>query len=564
MINDPLKKFFPFDQYRKNQREVIVKIAKAFKSGKKNVILEAPVGTGKSVIGVTVANIFNTAYFITAQKILQKQYLNDFPDLIDLKGRNAYRCWFMMDHMGSNKYHGCDKGQCAKRNKSFLGICVEKGKCEYANQLELATNAKQVMFNFSSFMFQREMAKRFLEKKNLLVVDEAHGIEQQIMNFVEVTICENDIDEKLPEFKNVEKYLEFFKTIRLVSKLSEKISNLKEELENLIGKPPEENDKPSKFAAGGNRVIDINEIYTPEEKSECEDPELANNLTKEIEHYRSALSKYTYLKSYSAKVKCICEYDSKNKSVCIKPLYATHHTPQLLLSGGQHRLMMSATILNPKVFGESIGLDMSDTYHVSLPHTFPIQNRLIHLDYAGPMDFKSKKKTMPKMIKKIDNLMTKHANEKGIIHCQSFSLMQDIIDGVSAKNRGRLLNQKMFRDKDELLQAHSVSANTVIIAPAMHEGLDLKNDLSRFQLICKIPYPDSRNDKQLKIRTDENWDYYLWLTALKLVQSCGRSVRSETDYASTYILDASFDKFFNMADRANLLPGWFIESLVVD
>jgi len=171
---------------------------------------------------------------------------------------------------------------------------------------------------------------------------------------------------------------------------------------------------------------------------------------------------------------------------------------------------------------------------------------------------------MPKMIQKIDKLMTKHGTEKGIIHCQSFKLMKDISEGISAKNRGRLLDQKQFNNnKDDLLQAHAVSSNTVIIAPAMHEGLDLKNNLSRFQLICKVPYPDSREDKQLKIRTDENWGYYLWLTALKLVQSTGRSVRSETDYASTYILDASFDKFFNMADKENLLPDWFVESLVI-
>lgn len=561
-------KNFPFDDYRPHQKETIAEIVSALISGSKNVVLEGACGSGKSAIAVTIASILKNAYFITAQKTLQRQYLNDFPDIVDLKGRNAYPCWFMMDHLGVNKYCGCDKGQCTRRRKSFLKLCLEKNKCQYANQLIAASEAANVMFNFSSFLFQREMAHRFTGAKSLLVLDECHGTEQQIMNFVEVTIFESDIDETLPELDTVEQYVSFFESIELASKLSEKVEELHRDLEDIIGQPMSDDNKTVKFATNsGARVIDVEDVYSAEDTIELdneEDQEMADNIDKEIKRYKSALYKYSSLKDYVSNVRCICEYDKKRKSVTIKPLYATYHTPKLLLSGGKNRLLMSATILNAKVFGESIGLDMSKTHSIRVPHTFPVQNRLIHLDYAGPMNYKSRAKSMPKMINKVDKLMSKHQNEKGIIHCQSFKFMQEIIDGVDSGNRGRLLNQKMFNNKDDLLQAHSVSSNTVIIAPAMHEGLDLKDDLSRFQILCKVPYPDSRDNKQLRIRTDENWNYYLWLTALKLVQSCGRSVRSETDYAATYIIDADFDKFFNMADRAGLFPDWFIESLVVD
>jgi len=387
------------------------------------------------------------------------------------------------------------------------------------------------------------------------VVSNCHGIEQQIMNFVEVTIFQKDIDEKLPKYESVDEYLKFFKSIELGMKLNQKICDLRRDLQELTGEVLTDSEEGStKFSTGSLGSVE----------AASEDQEMANNILKEINEHKSVLSKYNALREYAQNVKCVCEYSSKEKSICIKPLYATYHTPKLLLSGGKHRLFMSATVLNPTVFGNSIGLNMSETQYISVPHTFPVKNRLIHLDYAGPMDFKSRSKTMPKMIKKIDQLMTKHGDEKGIIHCQSFNLMKEIAAGVSAKNRGRLLDQKMFKNnKDDLLKAHGISHNTVIIAPAMHEGLDLKNDLSRFQIIAKVPYPDSRDNKQLKIRSDESWDYYLWLVALKLIQSCGRSVRSETDFASTYILDASFDKFFNMADRARLLPDWFIESLII-
>jgi Rad3-related DNA helicase len=91
----------------------------------------------------------------------------------------------------------------------------------------------------------------------------------------------------------------------------------------------------------------------------------------------------------------------------------------------------------------------------------------------------------------------------------------------------------------------------------MHEGLDLKGDLSRFQIICKVPYPGLGSNPQLKRRMEISDDYYSYLTALKLVQSYGRSVRSETDWAKTYILDGSFRSFFENGKK--MLPTWFKE-----
>jgi ATP-dependent DNA helicase DinG len=528
---------FPFESYRPKQKEAIYDILKSF-TDYDNVILESPVGTGKSVMAATVANFFKTCYYVTIQKFLMEQITNDFEWMVPLKGRNSYPCWFMNEYMKSNKFYCADKGKCAQVNKSFLEACA--GKCEYQNQLNITQTAEQVLFNFSSFLYQRTYANRFTDPKKLLVIDEAHNAESQIMNFVEVVINGDDIDHKLPQFDEVSMYISYFKMIDLTGMIASKQVETRERLKAIVGDTKDINFK------------DLDK----------EDAELAHKLIRDIDKYESIKKKYNGLLEYVDKIRCVCDFN-KN-AVTIKPLYASFHVPKLLLPGGKKRLFMSATILSHKVFGKSIGLDMEKTKFIQIPHGFPVANRLIHLDYAGPMDYKNKAKTMPKLMRKINKIMDKHNNEKGIIHCQSFALLQSINEGISVKNRSRLLDQTMFNDKDELLRHHATCTNSVIIAPAMHEGLDLKNDLSRFQIICKIPYPDSRGNRQLEERTKESWDYYLWLTALKLVQSVGRSVRSETDYASTYITDESFDKFFNMCDRAGLLPDWFVESLVVD
>jgi hypothetical protein len=87
-------------------------------------------------------------------------------------------------------------------------------------------------------------------------------------------------------------------------------------------------------------------------------------------------------------------------------------------------------------------------------------------------------------------------------------------------------------------------------------GLDLKDDLSRFQIITKVPYPnkgDIWTDKKRKI--DEDW---YWQTALKLIQGYGKSIRSKEDWARTYVLDSAFGYFVK---NKIILPDCFTQAI---
>ena len=80
---------------------------------------------------------------------------------------------------------------------------------------------------------------------------------------------------------------------------------------------------------------------------------------------------------------------------------------------------------------------------------------------------------------------------------------------------------------------------TVLISPSLHLGLDLKDDLSRFQILVKVPY-GNLGDRWIIARYNRpgGKEWYSWISALHLVQAYGRSVRSETDWAHTYVLDS--------------------------
>ena len=100
---------------------------------------------------------------------------------------------------------------------------------------------------------------------------------------------------------------------------------------------------------------------------------------------------------------------------------------------------------------------------------------------------------------------------------------------------------------------------TVLLSPSMTEGVDLKGDLSKFQVICKVPYP-YLGDPIVKKRMNKNKGWYGLQTAKSIVQSCGRSVRSSKDTAVTYILDSDWDRFYTR--NKNIFPEDFIKCLV--
>ena len=59
------------------------------------------------------------------------------------------------------------------------------------------------------------------------------------------------------------------------------------------------------------------------------------------------------------------------------------------------------------------------------------------------------------------------------------------------------------------------------------------------------------------LEKDRAW--YDLQTAQRLVQTYGRSVRSETDYAITYVLDSNFTRF--LREHKDLFPKYILEAI---
>ena len=88
-------------------------------------------------------------------------------------------------------------------------------------------------------------------------------------------------------------------------------------------------------------------------------------------------------------------------------------------------------------------------------------------------------------------------------------------------------------------------------------GIDLKDDLSRFQIIIKVPFPNLQSSK-VKRRLETKPEWYNWKTLIEMMQSYGRSVRNEDDWAETYVLDSCFDQVIQKR-----VPQYFRDALKI-
>jgi Rad3-related DNA helicase len=173
------------------------------------------------------------------------------------------------------------------------------------------------------------------------------------------------------------------------------------------------------------------------------------------------------------------------------------------------------------------------------------------------MSIKNIDVTLPKLTEIISMLLEQHASDKGIIHCNTFKIANYLKENIKS-NRLLIHNSD---DREKVLNFHiSNPQPTVLLSPSMTEGINLSDDSSRFQILCKVPFP-YLGDKVIKKRKLNDSRWYPFQTAKSVIQALGRSVRNETDYAVSYILDEDWDYFYRINNK--LFSDEFKNSFVV-
>jgi Rad3-related DNA helicase len=373
-----------------------------------------------------------------------------------------------------------------------------------------------------------------LHPRKVLVLDECHTLERQVLKFIEVSITQENLRrwapliKQVPDFDTINAFANFLlknylplllRRLEVLAAMAEtsdsdrekKVAQEKLDLENYVGRTQ----RAAELILGDPD----NWVFWQEE-----------NRDGELE-------------------------------AVAKPLDASPFTEELLFQMGYVCVHMSAYPGSKKIYCQSLGLEPSQVAWLNLNSTFPVENRQIYMTTVGSMSKRNREQTMPELVNFIEKVMESYPDVKGIIHCHSYELGKSIYAGLRDRPQGRRILFPQISDNRDpaFLQHKQAKFGSVILSPSMTEGFDFAEDLARWQVIAKVPYP-YLGDRQVAAKKDLNPDWYDLQAVMSIIQACGRIVRSDTDVGHTYILDSDFLSLWER--RQEMFPRWWTDALV--
>lgn len=527
---------FPAPSYRGNQEDALTEIKQAFESGNDIVLVQAPTGSGKSLLARAIAGCAREsnsskgggkpigAYYTTPQ-VSQLEDVADDPLLEDMDiilGKNNYSC--ILD---GDEGVPVTEAKCS-RDPNFE--CPEIGDCPYYSRRRSASTASIAGMTLAYFMETAHLD--FFDKRDIIVIDEAHGLP----NWAEIYAAIEIGPKTIPNWHEV-KPCEFPQCdITEVSTVADAHAYI-EEL--------------SPIAKTWLRELQNREGIEPEK---ARIREHLRQLVPDLEWFLDTVEGDNSLQWVLAK--------QKGDGFTLKPLHPERFLKHALWQRGEKFAMLSATLLDADSFCYEVGLDPDDAELIQIDHSFPVRNRPLYdvTKFTGEMKQDHRQTTIPKIAEVIVRLLSKHPGESGIIHCHSYGIQKQLASTVrELSNSSRIrVHDKHDRD-DQLEQWMESTAPEVFFSVSMEEALDLKGDLCRWQVLCKAPYPNVGDPVVEHHLNEDRWGWYYRKTLRTIIQACGRVVRSGDDFGATYIADKNILDVFSRA--AGSIPPWFQDQI---
>ncbi len=528
---------------RESQKTLLKFSTQSVLENKKYIMVDAPVGSGKSYYSVMFMDWYKKHYDISAQfdiltnsKILQEQYTKDFDFMNSLWGKNSYKC---------DKYDtDCGTGM------EFCKIQNNKcDKCPYAIAKYKFEKGDVALSNFHLFLTYRiYMPQAWKRSARVLIIDEAHDFDNVFCDFITTKISrpllrrngftDEDADMAINVFGGDPETLELDQFVTI---LTEDFLPIAKTVLNRLVKEAEETKSMSVI----NTINSLNNHMYKWLALKEEYDGLPDNWILEAE--------WQYIKDKkSNKVK------EKYIEFTAQPVWAYPYLADKVWDFYDHIIFMSGTILNKEMFEKMNGLNPELTAYMQLDSTFPVENRPIYFfKNIGKQTYATKEIVFSKQKPVIQQILKKYKNKKGIIHTANYELQRWVNEQVEAGDR---LLAHDSSNRAEILNQHYNSPHpTVLVSPSMMVGVDLKDDFSRHQTIIKVPYPNLKS-KKIKKRMDTMKGFYEYRTAQDIQQAYGRSIRSEEDTADTYILDGCFTNLLKYSRKYFL--DWVIDAII--
>lgn len=583
-VEDKIDRNFEF---RKYQLECIINIIDNILShGNHNYVVEAPTGSGKSLINMIAAGVLAdyweiTSYILVSDLFLWEQY-SDFLNkhkrtgIAMLKGKiGNYKCMLNGEDitLADCTLTGLSWASMYNANtiKEYGYECAHN--CQYVKARKKAIKSKVCLMTYQLFIQTFKMINPMddnpyqFKYRDVIFCDECHNIPGIVEQRVHAHIKEKDIDTLLEIYDYVNgKELELFKEFDednssdfFKDMSRQDIINEYKECWKVLSNPESRKDEDMTYRERYDKLIkkfvpvceDIRNKITLAKKAK-------QYLTKEDLHmfgltnwfwdYALEFSEYCGLIEFCGKeyqLKEIAPNTRKDEGAvctfrCLKEDYLVY---KYLLNKAQFRVMLSATIGGHDAFDENMGFTYTDdkkSIMEVIPSTFDFKESPVHFLNKFKMSLKERDISFGHLKTVIYSIcQTKFKDQRGLIQTGSYDIAKKLYEQAPFEVKSRMLIYNGSREKNSMIKIHQLSKNTILVGPTLNEGIDLPGDECRFIIIMKVPYP-SLADRYVKEKIKFYPLWYNSTTSNEIIQGIGRGIRYDGDWCVTYIFDACF------------------------
>lgn len=573
---------------------------------KRHQCIEAPTGSGKSIMLIVAASVLaeyynKDSYILCSDLSLFKQY-EDF-----ILKMNLIQIGYIKGQTGNYK---CDLANCEYRNApckikkvsyhTLFNDTIARGigfpcakKCEYIIARKRAYNAHVIITTYQNYLYsvatkEGQNNKTLKNTHEILFCDECHNISNIVQGKFTPTVSYDllkhiehtynfIINNKDVEFKDYKGEITTFailyklknKTIKYTNKVLKEYKKL---IDYIIDYKIDKNNKNS-YIHIYNKIVELEaelaffydaskniQLYIKEQVEK----ELIPDYNKWREYYAETNYWANYMcylhdfmtaideTDFNYIIKTPIEYKDNikdniiNKGCNLQCAREDVIIQKHIFDTCNHIVMTSATIGSKSTICENFGTNNIE--FINIPSTFDFNNCPIYVNPRNKLNYSNKAKSLPNILKQVEQILDGYNSVHGIIQTGNYEVMNYVINNINEKYKKRLLYYNNTSEKREILEKFKNNTNSVLIGPSLFEGIDLPDDLCRFIIIMKVPYPCLGDELvQRKIELFPTW--YNSQTSNYIIQGIGRGVRNKTDWAHTYILDGCFSYLYNITKQ---------------
>lgn len=573
--NESIKNLnFPFEKYRKGQRELAVYVYKSIVDSNK-CFAQAPTGTGKTISTLFPAlkamgeNHTSKIFYLTAKtitrevceksiKLMKNQELNIKYVTISAKDKvckmentncNPEYCKYADGYFDRINY-ALKEILNSENDYSSEQIKVLSDKytiCPFELALDLTSFSDVVICDYNYVFDPKVYLKRFFENKKTdftFLIDEGHNLVDRGRGMYSSELRKSQFDKISENLKGksrslnyaLNKVIDYFKEIREILLIHQDM-NLLNYMEN--------KESPLQFYTILRNFIEKVDEYLTNSKDENEE---LMNLYFEVHNF---LSISEYFDDNFTSIYENFKNDIEIKLFCIDP----SRVIQDRMKKAKSSIVFSATLMPIEYFQQIYGNNQDD-YYVNLTSPFDMNKR--ELIFANNINTTYNKrnetcKDIVEYIKKCieskqGNYMVFFPSYKymEMVHSKLLEIYPSINvviqeNNMSEENKEEFLS--LFKEDNEFTQV-----GFCVLGGHFSEGIDLTNDKLIGVIIVGVGMPKIGIERDIiknhfDSKIHNGFDYaYTYPGMIKVLQATGRCIRTEEDKGVIILIDSRYSQ----------------------